>query len=110
MLAISLRVALWLAPIQSRSAALIDAYNQFTELYAWGRYAVAEPLYERSLANQDKILGPNHPELGTSHKHKPELYRAQGHSAEAELSIERELGITDILTVWHVKREGRRRP
>ncbi len=31
-----------------------------------GRYADAEPLYERSLAILEKALGPEHPEVATS--------------------------------------------
>ena len=88
----------------------MDAYNQFSELYAQGCYAEAEPLYDHSLANREKAVGPDRPEVGTSLNNQGELYRAQCHYAKAEPSIQLELGIADSLTVRHVQREGRRRP
>ena len=39
--------------------------NNLAELYrSHGRYAEAEPLYERSLAIREKALGPEHPDVG----------------------------------------------
>ena len=34
--------------------------------YAQGRYAEAEPLYQRALAISEKILGPEHPDVATN--------------------------------------------
>ena len=31
-----------------------------------GKYAEAGPLYERSLAIREKVLGPDHPDVATS--------------------------------------------
>ena len=42
-------LALWPAPVQSQSPALMDAYNQFSELYAQGRYREAFPFAEEAL-------------------------------------------------------------
>ena len=39
----------------------------------------AEPLYERSLAIQEKALGPVHPNVATSLNNLAALYKAQGH-------------------------------
>jgi hypothetical protein len=36
--------------------------NNLALLYnSWGRYADAEPLYQRALAIREKALGPDHP-------------------------------------------------
>ena len=49
-----------------------------------GRYAEAEPLYQRALDIAEKALGPDHPDVGTSLNNLAELYRDQGRYAEAE--------------------------
>ena len=55
--------------------------NNLAALYvAQGRYAEAEPLYKRSLAIQEKALGPDHPDVGTSLNNLAGLYTAL-HSA-----------------------------
>jgi len=54
-------------------------------LYAsQGRYAEAEPLYQRSLAIAEKVVEPEHPSMGQCLNNLAELYRAQGKYAEAE--------------------------
>ena len=50
---------------------------------AQGRYAEAEPLYQRSLAIREKALGPEHPDVATSLENYAALLRATGRSAEA---------------------------
>jgi hypothetical protein len=55
LLAASLWVALWPAPVQSQSAALIDAYHQFSELYAQGRYQEALPFAEKTVRLTNSI-------------------------------------------------------
>ena len=55
---------------------------------AQGRYAEAEPLYRRSLAIEEKALGPDHPDLAISLHNIAGLYRAQGRYAEAEPPLE----------------------
>ena len=41
---------------------------------ATGRYAEAEPLYERALAIREKALGPDHPDVATSLNNLAVLY------------------------------------
>ena len=48
-----------------------------------GKYAEAKPLYERSLAMDEKILGPEHPALAESLKNYAELLRKMGRDDEA---------------------------
>ena len=42
-----------------------------------GKYNEAEPLYERSQAIREKILGPEHPNVAQSLNNRAELLRAQ---------------------------------
>ncbi len=62
---------------------------------AQGRYAEAEPLYQRSLAIVEKALGPEHPHVATSLNNLARLYRDQGHYAEAEPLYQRSLEIRE---------------
>ena len=50
---------------------------------AQGKYAAAEPLYQRSLAIWEKELGPEHPGLATGLNNLAELHRIQGKYAQA---------------------------
>ena len=52
--------------------------------YTLGRYGVAEPLFQQSLAIWKKALGPEHPDVATSLNNLAELYHAQGLYAKAE--------------------------
>ena len=58
-----------------------------------GKYAQAEPLYQRSLAIREKVLGSEHPDVGLSLNNLAELYRTQGKYAEAEPLYQRALTI-----------------
>ena len=58
-----------------------------------GKYAEAEPLYQRSLAIREKALGPEHPDVAQSLNNLALLYKAQGKHAEAEPLDQRALGI-----------------
>ena len=60
-----------------------------------GRYAEAEPLYQRSLAIREKALGPDHPDVGTSLNNLAVLYQSQGRYAEAEPLYQRALAIRE---------------
>ncbi|CAN0313798.1 unnamed protein product, partial [Hapterophycus canaliculatus] len=42
-----------------------------------GKYTQAEPLYEKSQAIQEKVLGPEHPDVATMLNNRAELLRAQ---------------------------------
>ncbi len=58
---------------------MATSLNNLAALYhAQGRYAEAEPLYNRALAILEKALGPGHPLVATSLNNLAELYKAQG--------------------------------
>ena len=64
--------------------------NNLAGLYqAQGRYAEAEPLYKRSLAINEKALGPDHPDVALSLNNLAELYRAQSRYADALPIVQR---------------------
>ena len=48
-----------------------------------GKYAEAEPLYQRSLAIREKALGPGHPSVAESLENYAALLRATERSADA---------------------------
>jgi len=48
-----------------------------------GRYADAEPFYNRALAIYEKALGPENPNVATSLENHAALLRDTGRSAEA---------------------------
>jgi len=59
--------------------------NNLAELYrAQGKYADAEPLYQRALRIVEAALGPAHPHVVTSLNNLALLYSTQGKYAEAE--------------------------
>jgi len=60
-----------------------------------GRYVDAEPLYKRSLAIQEKALGPDHPNVAFDLNNLAGIYRDQGHYAEAEPLYTRSLSIRE---------------
>ncbi len=49
-----------------------------------GRYAEAEPLYQRSLAIREKALGPEHPHVAESLENYAALLRQTARANEAE--------------------------
>ena len=53
--------------------------------------AEAIPLHERTLADQERILGPDHPSTMTSRNNLAFAYRAAGRAAEAIPLFERTL-------------------
>jgi tetratricopeptide (TPR) repeat protein len=59
--------------------------NKLAALYdAQGDHTKAEPLYKRSLAIDEKALGPDHPGVATSLENLAGLYRATKRSSEAD--------------------------
>ena len=51
---------------------MATSLNNLAGLYhAQGKYAAAEPLYNRSLAIREKVLGPQHPDVATSLNNLP---------------------------------------
>ena len=68
--------------------------NNLASLYkSQGRYADAEPLYERALAIREKSLGPDHPAVGTTLNNLAGLYQSQRRYGDAELLYRRSLAI-----------------
>lgn len=55
----------------------VDRPSQFTTFALQGKYAEAEPLYERSQAIQEKALGPEHPDLAKSLDNRAVLLQKQ---------------------------------
>ncbi|CAM9900520.1 unnamed protein product [Ectocarpus sp. 4 AP-2014] len=60
-----------------------------------GKYAEAEPLYERSQAIQEKVLGPEHPDVATSLDNRASLLESQGRYAEADALFLRAIEIDE---------------
>jgi tetratricopeptide (TPR) repeat protein len=70
--------------------------NNLANLYNnQGRYAEAEPLYQRSLTINEKAFGPEHPDVATSLSNLGLLYDNQGRYAEAEPLYKRSLAIKE---------------
>ncbi|CAN0557886.1 unnamed protein product, partial [Ectocarpus sp. 12 AP-2014] len=59
------------------------------------KFQDAEPLYERSLAIDEKVYGPDHPEVATDLNNYAALYEVQGKYAEAEPLLERSQAIRE---------------
>ena len=60
-----------------------------------GKYAQAEPLYQRALKIDEKALGPDHPSVGRDLNNLAELYRSQGQYSQAEPLYQRALKIDE---------------
>src|SRR5262245_16834856 len=72
------------------------ALHTLAQVYqSQGKYAEAEPLYQRTLAINEKALGRNHPDVATTLNNLADLYRSQGKYAEAEPLFERSLAIRE---------------
>ena len=46
-------------------------------MFSQGKYDKAEPLYERCQAIQEKVLGPEHPNLATTLNNRARLFVEQ---------------------------------
>ncbi len=71
----------------------VSLTEEAKQYYRQGKYAEAEPLYQRSLAIRKKALGSEHPDVGQSLNNLAELYRAQAKYIEAEPLYKRSLAI-----------------
>ncbi len=60
-----------------------------------GKYAEAEPLYQRALGIYETALGPEHPYVATGLNNLAGLYHTQGKYAEAEPLYQRSLAIRE---------------
>ncbi len=54
-----------------------------------GKYAEAEPLYQRALAIVEKALGPEHPTVATALENYAALLRETGHPRDAAIMAAR---------------------
>lgn len=70
--------------------------DQIYRLYANGRFAEAIPLSARLLRQQEKTLGPDHPDVATSLNNLALLYNTMGDYARAEPLSERSLAIREL--------------
>lgn len=61
-----------------------------------GKYAEAEPLYQRSMAIREKGLGPDHPAVATSLHNLAGFYANQRKYAEAQPLCQRALAILEL--------------
>jgi tetratricopeptide (TPR) repeat protein len=66
-----------------------------TYLQARAEFGLAKPLFERALAINERVLGPDHPDLATSLNNLALLLRAQGELAAARPLCERALAIRE---------------
>ena len=80
----------------SEDPRLATSLNNLALLYKiQGKYAEAEPLYQRSLTIREKVLGPEHPNVALSLNNLAALYQAQGKYAEAVPLFQRSLTILE---------------
>ena len=64
---------------------MATSLNNLALLYiAQGKYAEAEPLYQRSLAIWERALGPEHPNVASSLENYAALLRQAARADEAE--------------------------
>ena len=73
----------------------MEAYNQFSELYAQGRYQEAVPFAEKAVRLNKQEIGPDHPTTATLLNDLANLYHAQGRYAEAEPLYQRAVAIRE---------------
>lgn len=64
--------------------------------YTLGKYAEAEPLYQRSLVIGGKAFGKNHPDVAISLNNLALLYKTQSKYAEAKPLYQRSLAIMEM--------------
>ncbi|HEV8715352.1 MAG TPA: FxSxx-COOH system tetratricopeptide repeat protein [Candidatus Binatia bacterium] len=96
-----------LLPHAQASAALVDQWRVEDEeaarllnqagyyLCERARYAQAEPLYQRALAIQEKVLGSEHPDVALILNNLATLYDSQGQYAQAESLLRQALAIRE---------------
>ena len=90
---------LYLFAVSPNDQTEIDLANNLDKqanlYYKQGHYAEVEPLYKRSLAINEKILGPDHPGVALSLNNLGLLYNKQGRYAEVEPLYKRSLAINE---------------
>ncbi len=86
-------IALWPGKGYGHSQDLMEARNQFSKLYAQGRYQEALPFAEKAVRLGKQEFGPNHPITHTLLNNLAALYRNQGRYGDAEPLYKRSLVI-----------------
>src|SRR5262245_27991180 len=73
-----------------------DCFGRLGKAYRLqGKYAEAEPLFQRALDIREKAFGPEHPDTATSLNSLAVLYNLQERHAEAEPLLHRVLAISE---------------
>ncbi|WP_353571407.1 FxSxx-COOH system tetratricopeptide repeat protein [Candidatus Albibeggiatoa sp. nov. BB20] len=103
LLASSLKISYWINQLQLEIEASGSLLNQLAfyldEVKA--NYSQALPLYERSLAIWEKVLGEHHPDVAQSLNNLAELYRNQGKYEQALPLFEHSLAIWEKVLGEH---------
>jgi len=84
---------------------LITSLDSLASVYeAQQKWVEAEPLYQRTLALQENLLGLEHPDVADNLNNLAIVYKAQGKYSEAEALYTRELAIWEnVLGPEHLK-------
>lgn len=86
----------WIEQARIASPEAARLLNQTASyLKARYRYKEAEPLYQRTLAIRERVLGPEHPDTARSLNDLGQLYRMLGRDDRAEPLFKRALGICE---------------
>jgi tetratricopeptide (TPR) repeat protein len=86
---------LWAPLLPAQEAHWNELNSQVTQLYQQGKYAEAEPLFQRALRIREKALGPDHTDVATVLNNLALLYDHQSKYASAEPLYERALHIDE---------------
>jgi CHAT domain-containing protein/Tfp pilus assembly protein PilF len=84
-----------IALAQNADVEAADLERKAVELYQAGRYSEAVPVVQRLLANREKALGPEHPDVAGWLSNLAGLYWSQSRYAEAEPLYRRSLAIRE---------------
>ena len=95
LLAHALRCLDWTGPIAESLPLASLAYKAAQYLRNCGRYAEAEPLYQRAVHIREQAQGPDHPEVARVLNYLAVLYWYQGKYLEAEPLLQRVLSIRE---------------
>ncbi|CAM9457830.1 unnamed protein product [Ectocarpus sp. 12 AP-2014] len=72
-------------------------YDLAEKSHRQGKYSEAKPLHEKAQAIQEKLLGPEHPDVATSLNNRAELLTAQGKYEEADLLSRQAIAINEAV-------------
>lgn len=95
LLAHALRCLDWTGPVEESLTLASLAYKAAQYLRNCGRYAEAEPLFQRAVHIRELAQGPDHPEVARVLNYLAVLYWHQGRYREAEPLFQRVLSIRE---------------